>query len=197
MNIETISHYIDLYGYIIIFIFLFCGIVGIPAPEESLLFLMGMLIWHNQLTFGMTLIASISGAFIGMITAYVCGKFLANSLIKNYGKYIGITSERLGKVKDKYSGNVHKTIILGFFMPGIRQLSPYVAGITNVPFLTFTIFSLIGTLLWTIPFIMGGYYLGKKFNIDPKYVPYLGIALLVVFLIVATFKSIRKKRKKH
>ena len=41
MNIETILHYIDIYGYLIIFLFLFFGIVGIPAPEESLLFLIG------------------------------------------------------------------------------------------------------------------------------------------------------------
>ncbi|MBP0726689.1 DedA family protein [Bacillus sp. RG28] len=192
MNVETISHYINVYGYIIIFIFLFFGIVGIPAPEESLLFFLGILILHNQLSLILTLIFSILGAFIGMLTAYAFGKILGNSFISKYGKYIGITNQRLEKVKDRYSNNVHKSIILGFYMPGIRQINPYFAGITKIPFLKFVILSLIGAIIWTVPFILGGYYSGKVFNINPKYVPYLGVLFLFIFLISVLINYLKK-----
>ncbi|UZW65115.1 hypothetical protein OC195_12815 [Priestia flexa] len=44
MELTMVSHYINAFGYITIFLILFCGIVGIPAPEESFLIILGMFI---------------------------------------------------------------------------------------------------------------------------------------------------------
>lgn len=195
MNIETILHYIDSYGYVIIFLFLFFGIVGIPAPEESLLFLIGVLIAHHQLSFGMSIFCASLGAFIGMLTAYVCGKYIGSPFINKYGKYIGITIGRWKKAQDVYEKNVYKAIMLGFYMPGIRQISPYLAGMAKTSFGKFFLLSLLGTMLWTLPFIVAGYYIGKAFYINPAYVPYLGLVFLFVFLLYVLFQYIKKKRK--
>ena len=196
MSIDTILHYIELYGYFIIFLFLFFGIVGIPAPEESLLFLVGVLIVHHKLSFGLTILYSILGAFIGMLTAYVCGKFIGYPFIKKYGKYVGITDERWEKVSHKYTKNVRKAILFGFYMPGLRQISPYFAGITRIPFRNFFLLSLLGTILWTVPFIIAGYYAGKLFHINPEYVPYLGVIFLFIFVVYVLIQYIKKKRSK-
>lgn len=196
MNIETVLNYIALYGYLIITLFLFFGIVGIPAPEESLLFLVGVLIVHHKLSFGLAVLSAILGAFLGMLTAYFCGKYVGYPFIKKYGKYVGLTNERFENASAKYTKNVRKTILLGFYMPGIRQISPYFAGITKIPFRKFFVFSLLGTLLWTIPFIVAGYYAGKVFNINPEYVPYLGVFFLVVFLIYVLLKHFKKNKSK-
>jgi membrane-associated protein len=196
MNIDTVLSYIEVYGYIIITLSLFFGIVGIPAPEESLLFLIGVLIVHHKLSFVPAVLCAILGAFFGMLTAYVLGKYVGYPFIKKYGKYIGITDERWENARNKYTKNVQKTILLGFYMPGIRQISPYFAGITKVLFREFFFFSLLGTLLWTVPFIVAGYYAGKVFNINPANVPYLGVVLLVAFLIYVLIQHFRKKKRK-
>lgn len=193
MNIELLLSYIDLYGYLIIFVFLFFGIVGIPAPEESLLFLIGVLIAQHTLSFKLAVLCAFLGVFSGMLTAFVCGKYIGYPFINKYGKYVGITRERLGKVKGKYKKNIRKTLVFGFYMPGIRQISPYFAGIANVPFYMFFLFSLVGTLLWTIPFIVVGYYIAGTFNINPGYVLYVEILFLVLFLMYVLIKYLRKK----
>lgn len=195
MNIDTILHYIDLYGYFIIFVFLFFGIVGIPAPEESLLFLIGVLIAHHKFSFGWAVFYSISGAFSGMLTAYVCGKYIGHPFIDKYGKYVGITNERWEKARGKFTKNVYRTILLGFYLPGLRQINPYFAGISHIRFRGFLLFSLIGSILWTVPFILAGYYAGGIFHINPAYVPYLGVFFLVLFLLYVTFNFFLKKRK--
>ncbi|WP_286231903.1 DedA family protein [Neobacillus mesonae] len=194
MNIDTLLHYINTYGYLMIFIFLFFGIIGIPAPEESLLFLIGLLIDQRSLTFLPAVLAAFFGAFTGMLSAYVVGKYIGSPFIHKYGKYVGITEERWFKVKNKYMRNVHKTIVFGFYMPGIRQISPYFAGINKISFLDFLLSSILGTVLWILPFILAGYYAGSAFNINPKYVPYLGLVLLLIFLTVV-FVNFFKKRK--
>ena len=195
MSIETVLQYIDMYGYIIIFLFLFFGIVGIPAPEESLLFLIGILIVHHQLLFGWALLSAILGAYSGMLTAYICGKYIGYPFINKYGKYVGITIGRWRKAQNAYTKNIRKTIVFGFYIPGIRQISPYFAGISGTPFYKFSLLALLGTFLWTIPFIGAGYYLGKVFHINPNYVPYLSILFLIIFLLYILVSYIRKKRK--
>ncbi|WP_042461977.1 DedA family protein [Neobacillus dielmonensis] len=194
MTIDSLLHYLNTYGYLIIFIFLFFGIVGIPAPEESLLFLIGVLINQHSLSLIPACLTAVLGAFSGMLSAYVLGKYVGSHFIEKYGKYVGITEERWAKVKNKYMKNVHKTIVFGFYMPGIRQISPYFAGINRISFMDFLVSSFLGTVLWTLPFILAGYYAGSAFHINPKYVPYLGLVLLLIFLLVV-FVNFFKKRK--
>ncbi|PJN90283.1 DedA family protein [Bacillus sp. mrc49] len=196
MNIDTILHFINIYGYLIIFLFLFLGIVGIPAPEESLLFLIGVLIVQDKLAFGLSVLSAFLGAFIGMLVAYVCGKYVGYPFINKYGKYVGITKERWEKAKINYMENIQKTIVFGFYIPGMRQISPYFAGISNIPFRKFFFLSLLGTFLWTVPFIVAGYYMGNAFNINPEYVPYLGVFFLFIFVLYGTFKYIKRKKQK-
>ena len=197
MNVETIINYINIYGYLVIFLFLFFGIVGIPAPEESLLLLVGVLSIHDKLSLGLAMLCAILGAFIGMLTAYVVGKYIGSPFLKRYGKYVGITDARWEKVSHKYTNNVRKTIVVGFYLPGIRQISPYFAGMNKIPFRCFFFFSLLGTLLWTIPFILVGFYGGKLFHINPNYVPYIGIVFFFLFLIYVMIKYIIGKKGKN
>ncbi len=195
MSVETILQYIDIYGYIIIFLFLFFGIVGIPAPEESLLFLIGILLVHHQLMVGWALLSAVLGAYSGMLTAYICGKYIGLPFINKYGKYVGITIGRWGKAQNAYTKNVKKTIVFGFYIPGIRQISPYFAGMAKTPFFQFSMFSLLGTLLWIVPYIGAGYYLGKVFHINPDYVAYLSILFIIIFFLYVFISYIRNKRK--
>ena len=194
MNIDILLHYLDTYGYLIIFVFLFFGIVGIPAPEESLLFLIGVLIYHRSLAFLPASLSAFLGAFIGMLSAYIVGKYVGSPFIHKYGKYVGITEDRWEKVKNKYMKNIRKTIVFGFYLPGVRQISPYFAGIAKISFLAFFLYSMLGTVLWTIPFILAGYFVGSTFKINPAYVPYLGLLFLIIFLLFV-FVNFFKKRK--
>lgn len=197
MSIDAITEYINSYGYIILFICLFFGIVGIPAPEESLLFLTGILVSHHHLSMGESLIYSELGAFLGMLTAYFLGKYLGKPFVNRYGHYFGLTSEKWKTIEKRYRGNAHKAIIFGYYLPGIRQISPYFAGIAHISFRYFFWFSLIGSIIWTIPLILAGYYTAKVIYINPKYVPYFGVVLFVLFLIQFLWKKMLPKNKRN
>ena len=194
MTIETILHYINVYGYVVIFICLFFGIVGIPAPEESLLFLIGVLCGKHQFSLEVSMIVSSLGVLTGMVTAYSCGKYLGYPFVKKFGKYVGITDERWNKAVGFYSKNALKTIMFGFYMPGLRQISPYFAGITKIPFRKFGLLSLFGTLLWTIPVMSAGFFLGKVFSINPAYIPLVGTLSFLLFITYVWFRKRKRAR---
>jgi len=197
MSMDVVMDYIHQYGYIIIFLFLFFGIVGIPAPEESLIFFIGVLIAQDKLNATLATFCSVGGAFTGMMVAYIGGRFIGYPLLNKFGKYIGLTKERWEKAEQKYRYNVNRTILFGFYMPGIRQISPYFAGIANVGMPRFILLSLLGALLWIMPFLLGGYFIGRSFNVNPEYVPYLGLFFLIIFIAYFLVKWLRKKRRKR
>jgi len=197
MNLETILYYINAYGYLIIFFVLFLGIVGVPAPEESLLFLIGTLVGYHKLSFAMSTMSAGLGVMLGMLVAYIVGKRIGMPFFERYGKYMGVTPERLEKVKIYYMKNAYRTIIIGLHLPGVRQISPYFAGIVGVPFVRYFYVSLFGTVLWIFPITAIGYYAGATLHISPMYAPYIGMVFFFLFLVYIVIKKIKGKRKKH
>lgn len=182
MSIETLTDYLLQYGSIVIFILLFFGIVGIPSPEESLIFLIGVLIAQHQLHPIPTAIAAITGALTGMLTAYAGGRFLGYPLLHKVGKFIGLTKERWKKAEQSFKRRRKRTVVFGFYMPGIRQISPYFAGLTTMPFYQFFGLAVFGTVLWVMPFLVAGYVLGRSFHVNPSYAPLVGVFFLVVMI---------------
>lgn len=196
MKLEHILHYIDAYGYLLIFVLLCFGIAGIPAPEESLLFLIGILIGYHTLSFKWAFVSSFSGVLVGMIIAYFIGKYVGTPFFDKYGKYMGLTPERIEQVKKFYSRNAYRTIVFSLYIPVVRQISPYFAGIVGVPFGRYVLLSTIGSALWTIPIIILGYYAGYTFHISPKYAPYIGVVVAAIFLTYLLMKKLVRKKQK-
>ncbi|MGE6753820.1 DedA family protein [Rossellomorea sp. NPDC071047] len=197
MGSEEIIQYIQSYGYFIIFLFLFFGIVGIPAPEESLLFLVGLLAAKGQLMLSLALVCSFLGVYSGMITGFYGGRFIGQPLIDRYGKWIGLSREKVRKYEKLFTMHSTKTLLFGLFMPGLRQLSPYLAGIFGTRYMPFFFLTMAGSAIWTVSYIFLGYWLGNTLPINPAYVPYAGIGLLLIFILTTVWGSVKKKKERY
>jgi membrane-associated protein len=142
VDLTIISQYIHSYGYIVILLVLFCGIVGIPAPEESFLILLGMFIAKHQLNLYESSLFAFLGVITGMLTAYGLGRYAGTPFFDKYGKYVGLTKEKI----EAASGSYHKygiwTILFGLYIPGLRQISPYGG---NKSLSVFPLFIVIGS----------------------------------------------------
>ena len=193
MNMDTVNHYLDAYGYSVIFIFLFFGIVGIPAPEESLLVLIGILSGQDEERLIYSILTAYAGTLVGMLTAYGVGRFFRPAVLR-YGRFIGLTRERWDRLSSGYMGRINRALFIGFYIPGIRQINPYFAGMKQVPFVHYLVISVVGSALWVAPFVLLGHFAGKSFHINPDVVPYFGFALLVLFLLGVFVKWLKRKR---
>ncbi|WP_347553164.1 DedA family protein (plasmid) [Pseudalkalibacillus hwajinpoensis] len=196
MGSEELIQYILSYGYFIIFLFLFFGIVGIPAPEESLLFLVGLLASNEQLMLSLTLVCTFLGVYSGMVTGFYGGRFIGSPLIERYGRWIGLTKDRVQKYETVFKKHSTKTLLLGIFLPGLRQLIPYLAGIFGTSHVRFLSFTIAGSAIWTISYVLLGYWLGTTLSIDPSYVPYAGVGLLLIFILTTVWGYVKKKRER-
>ncbi|EIT85985.1 alkaline phosphatase [Fictibacillus macauensis ZFHKF-1] len=191
MSLDHVIMYLQDYGYWVIFLILLCGIVGIPAPEESFMFLLGVLIAKGQLSFEMSLLAAFAGTEVGMLISYIIGKKFGAPFIRAYGKYIKVTSERMSQVETRFHQHANMTILFGFYLPGLRQIGPYVAGISRYSFVRYMCLSVVGGAVWTTTFISVGYFFGDAIEI--KYLPWIAVAALLVFVLMIVKKKFANK----
>lgn len=191
MSVETVISYMQNYGHWIILIVLFCGIVGIPAPEESFMFLIGVLIAKGHFEFGSSLLYAFLGTVGGMLVSYGIGRKLGIPFIKRYGKYIKVTPERWSKVEGRFHRHAQTTLLFGFYLPGLRQLAPYIAGTSSYSFSRYAVLSVVGSGLWTTTFISIGYFFGDQIQL--KYLPWIAAIALLLFLVTVFRKKFTNK----
>ena len=56
------------------------------------------------------------------------------------------------------------TLLVGYFIPGVRHLTGYVAGASELPLPSFMLFAYIGALCWAATFTTLGYFLGEEWS---------------------------------
>ncbi|GGG30420.1 putative membrane protein YbfM [Lysinibacillus alkalisoli] len=195
MTVDFIIHAFSTYGYIIIFICAFFGIIGIPAPEESLLVIIGMACVTGSMDFTHAVFFAVIGTIVGMMTGYLLGKKLGLPMLQRWGHYVGFTEERWQHVSQRYVRKSRLTIIGAYFLPGIRQISPYVAGVAKLRLSLFMTYSIIGAIVWIVPYMAAGYFIGRYFNIPPVYISSIGFILFGLFIVHLIIQYIKKKWK--
>lgn len=155
------SYGIWTYALLFLIIFLETGLVFTPfLPGDSLLFAAGTFAALGSLNLNLLILLLVIAAILGDTINYNIGKFLGQKLMamanhrflkKEYFDY----TERYF---DKY-GN--KTIMIARFIPIVRTIAPFLAGVGMMPYLRFLSYNILGGLLWVFAFILGGYFFGN------------------------------------
>src|SRR5579875_3968293 len=146
MHID-VQHLIAEYGYIGVFLILLFEMIGIPFPAETTLTISGFE-WTKGI-FALTplLISATLGNIIGSTIAYGIGYYLGRPIILKFGRYIGITEEKLNAADVKFSSYRSTVVLISKFIAGIRVLVPYLAGINRMPFLLFTVYNAVSAIV--------------------------------------------------
>jgi membrane protein DedA with SNARE-associated domain len=55
-------------------------------------------------------------------------------------------------------------VTIGYFIPGVRHLTAYFAGISKWPYRTLFVYAAPGAVLWSVTFITLGTYLGDHWR---------------------------------
>ena len=199
--LETLLNQYQNWFYIILFLLIFIetGLVIMPfLPGDSLLFAAGMLAaaFPDQLNIYIVLGLLWIAAILGDTVNYTIGKTLGTKLVtaKIFGKRI-IQDSAIQKTESFFQKYGSKTIVIARFVPIVRTLAPFVAGVSKMHYGTFIKYNLIGGTIWVVGITLAGYFLGTIPIIKNNFeiVVMLIIAFSLVPIIIEFIKSKSKK----
>ena len=182
--------------YLILFVIIFAetGFVITPfLPGDSLLFAAGALIAGGSSGLDIYLLALllIVAAFTGNTLNYALGNYFGHRVFKPENKVLKLEYYTQTKAFfDKHGG---KAVIFSRFMPIIRTIAPFVAGVGSMPFLRYSIYNIIGGATWIILFLFAGYMLGNV-PFFKAHFSLIGIIIIVVSVIPPIVAAIRSRR---
>lgn len=178
------------YVFLFLIIFVETGVVLWPwLPGDSLLFVAGTFVGLGSLNVYLLISVCFIAAVLGNTSNYFIGKFFGPRamLLKFRGKPI-IKQEHLDKTHQFYEKYGPVTIIVTRFVPILRTISPFVAGVGSMHFGKFTVYNVVGAILWVPGFIVLGYLLGSHPFVKENFeLVALGIVIISVLPVIFTF----------
>jgi membrane protein DedA with SNARE-associated domain len=190
---ETILYWVSQHGYVGLFSLLVLGIIGLPVPDEWLLTLCGYFVFKTTFRFIPTLTAAFLGSVCGITVSYVLGRTLGTYVLVKYGSKFRITQHEVDRVHRWFGGIGHWTLTFGYFVPGVRHLTAYVAGASKVDVPVFVGFAYAGGFIWSLTFISLGYFLGEKWERISESVHSAGLFLAGLGVLAVAVYLLKRK----
>jgi membrane-associated protein len=184
--------------YLILFVIIFAetGFVVTPfLPGDSLLFATGALIAGGKSGLDIYLMAVILiiAAFAGNTVNYLLGNYLGPKVFKEKNKILKL--EYYLKTKAFFDKHGAKAVIFSRFMPIIRTIAPFVAGVGRMPFAKYSLYNIIGGASWIIVFLFAGLLLGKVPFFEKNF-SLVGIIIILVSVIPPIYAAIKSSTAK-
>lgn len=201
---ENLVALIRQYGvltHLILFGVIFCetGLVIMPfLPGDSLLFAAGLFATPQRQGLSLPILLALLpvASILGDTVNFHLGKLLGHRLFRENNRFF--KPHYLEKTRAFYEKHGAKTIILGRFVPIVRTVSPFVAGMDAMPFRTYLRYCVIGSLAWVFICVMAGFLLGNVPWVSQHFEHVvLGIIILSLLAIVKEVVKDRRESRAH
>lgn len=180
--------------YVLIGLIIFCetGLVVAPfLPGDSLLFAAGTFAGIGALSLPILLPVLLAAAILGDTFNYWVGRKYG---LKAYQRFQGrlLKPEYLERTQKFYRRHGARMVVLARFVPVVRTLAPFVAGVGEMPYATFIRYNVLGGIAWTLLLTVAGYYLGTV-SVVRRHFSLIVIAIVIVSLIPMIYESLIAK----
>ena len=174
-------------------------LVGFLLPGDTLLIITGLLafrpdfpvdIWWVCLAIGF---AAFAGGEVGYLIGHKAGPRIFER--KETGLFSKRNVERTNAFFERFGG---LAVILARFVPIVRTFTPVAAGVGHMDYRKYTLYNLIGALIWGAGLTFFGYLLGYlppvAFFVE-EYIDLILIAAVVLTLIPTVYHYVQSSRK--
>lgn len=158
-------------------------LLGFFLPGDTLLVAAGLLASEDKLPILLVVPTAFVAATVGYHVGYLIGQHAGPRL---FNRKDGIL------FREDYVEHTHSfierhgpaAVILARYVPIVRTVIPLVAGLGNMSKSRFTVYNIIGALLWTVGLTLAAYWLGTRIEGLDKF-----IAPIIILATVLTFSS--------
>ncbi|MBV7274025.1 VTT domain-containing protein [Clostridium sp. PL3] len=194
---QFITGLLNHYGYIVLLVALMLELIAFPLPGEVLMTYCGFLINQQKLNWFSSIVLAASGAIIGVTISYFIGKILGVKFFKRYGHYIHLGPDKLDKTSIWFNKYGNRLLVISYFIPGVRHITGYFSGTTEISYKKFALNAYTGAFIWTATFISLGKVLGtnweKYHRMITKYLIIGGLIIALIIIVIYLYRNYKQR----
>jgi membrane protein DedA with SNARE-associated domain len=189
---SDLTHFLTMYGYWAVLLFVAIESTGIPFPGETMLLVAAIYAGRTQrMSLLLVIVAAAAGAILGDNVGFWVGREGGYRLLRRYGRFIRLDERKLKLGQYLFSKHGGKVVFFGRFLAVLRAWAAFLAGTNRMRWDRFLLFNALGASVWATVYGLGGYFLGD--NVHRLTGP-VGIVTIVlaVCLIIAFLLFVRR-----
>jgi membrane protein DedA with SNARE-associated domain len=212
---STLNNFLLHYSYFAIFILSFISSMGIPAGSEIAIIGGGALASgqvHKLLANGdpsseffhlslvLVILLALLGEVLGSMVGYLIGLKGGRPAVDKWGKYLLLTHKDLDRAEAWFDRHGDPLVLFGRFIPLLRSFVSFAAGLAEMAFAKFMVFTVIGCGIFITAQTLLGYSLGSTYDSVQKkfsYATYAVAILAVVAVALLIWHRIRTMREER
>ena len=188
-------------GYPGLYFVMFLENVFPPIPSEVVLPLAGSLSLTGRFSIPLITIVGMLGSLTGAFLFYGLGKWLGEERVRNFigkfGKYALLSVDDFDKSKDWFNKYDEWVIFFSRMVPIVRSLISIPAGVAGMNLPKFSIYTILGTALWSFILSYAGRLLGEQWPVITDFInTYQNVVLAVALVVVVVFVVYRLLHKR-
>jgi membrane protein DedA with SNARE-associated domain len=176
--------------YAILLVIPFIENIFPPSPSDLIVVLAGSLIVQGTIHFIPALIVTTIGSEIGFLTLYYFGMQTDKKLVRK-GKLKFIPIESLDTAEQWFQKYGFFIILFNRFIPGIRSIISFFAGLSELEFYRTLLLSTISAIFWNGILLSLGLLFGENIAMVDRAMNTYSTIILIIISLVAIFFTLR------
>jgi membrane protein DedA with SNARE-associated domain len=169
-----------------------------PIPSEIVLSMAGFLANQGRVNLVLVWVAATAGSVIGAIALYWLGRALGEERLKRWLDRIPLVdSDDLNTADRWFERHAKSAVLVGRCAPVVRSLVSIPAGANHMKVGLFTVLTAIGSGVWNLIFVGGGYALGSRWQQVEQYSSWFNYAIYAFFAVAIGSWLVKKVRKRR
>jgi membrane protein DedA with SNARE-associated domain len=167
-----------------------------PIPSEVVLGLAGYTASQGDASLVGMITAATIGSVVGAWILYglssAIGPVRLRAIVIRYGSWIGFSESDLDLAESWFDRRSRSAVLVCRCIPLIRSLISIPAGFRRMPLGSFTLFTLIGSLVWNSVLVTAGYLLAAQWEKVLEFTGAFQTLVVVLIAVVVVAVIIRK-----
>jgi membrane protein DedA with SNARE-associated domain len=194
---HLITDYILQYGYLAVFVLMVLESACIPVPSEVTMLFGGALANSafvaslgskgEQLNFVLVALLGTLGNLVGSWIAWAVGYAGGRPLIERWGRFVFLRKHELDRAEAWFGRHGQTAVLVSRVLPVVRTFISLPAGVAEMPFARFSLYTFVGCLPWTFALTAVGYALGSQWDVVERYLRPLSYVVAALIVLAAAW----------
>jgi len=179
-----------------IFVLMLLESACIPIPSEATMLFAGFNVAQGEYSLFAAVAAGVLGNLVGSWIAYGVGYWGRIDLLEKHGAKLHVKPEHLAWADRWFERYGAPTVFFSRMLPIIRTFISLPAGVAEMPFWRFTVYTVAGCIPWVLMLTLIGQAAGANWEDWKDNLHYVDYVVAVSIVASAVFLFIRYRRRR-